>query len=705
MSTSAARPQTGGFQAKNAALNTRVPARSPSKLRRRKPVAEPKPPPSPFDCPATFDWGNLTSDRFLRFSLAVRWPASFVESPGFRSPALARKCRTTLAWPPEQGLHHVALVIPAPVFSLCALGSQLFGLEQPANLQLAPSRLAQELRRLRAFDRFDEVTLEALGRVDLHRSLRCLEDVLSAAHFHLFPADGAPHGAEEVTSPDRSSSPHAEAPIEPLPRARTREEVAKLLAEAGIAAQLAATSCRTPMGKVLSSKLAITAIYAANYQDAVGAKTAAFRFFAHACALPDASKAVAEARRGMVTTGGKVAPAAPAADAARLAVAQGLLDALCSVGQALASLEPQDINDALPRVVAPGGLALHPCWDLPTRRWSSAPVTLPEPGGKAPTRVVSLTCALDCVVAGTEDGHLRVWSTARPGAPLVADVALAVGEAVLCMCRGAVEEADADEGRMESVQIFAGSGDHRVTAWRLSPGESVRADRMTCVGVLEGHWGWVRCLAFRPSSGLLYSGSGDFTVRCWDPLTAECRHTVKVHNHWVLALALWRNYLFVGSADRSVSMMELEGDGRPVLRHTLTGAHSNHIRSLAVHGGLLFTSSADGTISMWDLHWEPSDASAIDCGPDAAHCTAAPTCVGMLSGHTGRVVALHVASSRLLSADASGEIKVWALDGGPASVRCVQTMRDCWRRNEDGLYCLEAADGRLFFSQGKVKMW
>ena len=546
--------------------------------------------------------------------------------------------------------------------------------------------------------------MEGLGRTELHCSLLCFEEVLTAVHYHLFPCAttiavervGADSGAANARRDEQGVTGDT-GQVEQPPRQHSREEVACLLAATGDAAQAAFNaSAGTSIGKLLAAKLAIAAVYAANRQAAAAAKSLAFRFLARMCQLPATSLAVSHVCAADSAACGPGRDVATVSLAVQTAAARDLLRALFDVGQALAALQPTALNEAMPRVPAEGGL-LHPCWELPTGRWDHPPVTLRAPCGTPQQRVVALTCALGCVAAGTEDGFLRVWSMTQPGSPLIADAEAATG-VILTLEAGALAEADEEAGVAASVQLFSGSADHTIVVWRLAPDESQRAARLTHRGLLEGHRGWVRCLAYNPASHLLYSGSGDFTVRCWSlderpahaPATAPL-HTVKAHKHWVLALALWENYLFAGSADRSVSMMELGPDGKPSLCHVLAGAHSNHIRSLAVWASTLFTSSADGTISMW-------------CIPPAGDPNP-PACVGVLAGHTGRVVDLHVTSARLLSASSGGEIKIWALDGGPGAVRCVQTLHDCWRHADDGLHAVRSDGVRLFFSQGTVKVW
>jgi WD40 repeat protein len=50
---------------------------------------------------------------------------------------------------------------------------------------------------------------------------------------------------------------------------------------------------------------------------------------------------------------------------------------------------------------------------------------------------------------------------------------------------------------------------------------------------LEGHSGRVESVTFSPDGRLLASGSGDKTIKLWDPSTGELRQTLEGHSDWV----------------------------------------------------------------------------------------------------------------------------------------------------------------------------
>ena len=73
---------------------------------------------------------------------------------------------------------------------------------------------------------------------------------------------------------------------------------------------------------------------------------------------------------------------------------------------------------------------------------------------------------------------------------------------------------------------------------------------------LEGHTGSVRSVAFSPDGQLLASGSGDKTVRLWNPATGEQLQKLKGHTDWVRSVAFSPDgqLLASGSDDETVRL-------------------------------------------------------------------------------------------------------------------------------------------------------
>ena len=89
--------------------------------------------------------------------------------------------------------------------------------------------------------------------------------------------------------------------------------------------------------------------------------------------------------------------------------------------------------------------------------------------------------------------------------------------------------------------LATGSGDKTIRVWDPDTGVQIR--------VLEGHQGWVHAMSAITVDGrtLLATGSGDRTVRLWDLADGSCTLTVPVH-YAALAMTSAPNSLAVGLA-------------------------------------------------------------------------------------------------------------------------------------------------------------
>ena len=69
---------------------------------------------------------------------------------------------------------------------------------------------------------------------------------------------------------------------------------------------------------------------------------------------------------------------------------------------------------------------------------------------------------------------------------------------------------------------------------------------------MEGHTGWINCLAVDPTADRLYSGSFDKTIKVWDLKTFKCVETWAQHAGSVEALFVDKTNVYSGSTDGTV---------------------------------------------------------------------------------------------------------------------------------------------------------
>jgi WD40 repeat protein len=100
--------------------------------------------------------------------------------------------------------------------------------------------------------------------------------------------------------------------------------------------------------------------------------------------------------------------------------------------------------------------------------------------------------------------------------------------------------------------VVSGSTDTALRIWDIGSG--------ACVHTLNGHTGFILCLALRDN--LLTSGSNDTTVRIWDLSSGQCIHVLQNHPSYITTLGFNEDYtlLATGSGGGIIKIWRI-GDG------------------------------------------------------------------------------------------------------------------------------------------------
>lgn len=136
-----------------------------------------------------------------------------------------------------------------------------------------------------------------------------------------------------------------------------------------------------------------------------------------------------------------------------------------------------------------------------------------------------------------------------------------------------------------------------VNSLRVLTGYDERWPR--CSQILEGHEGWVRCVAFSPK-GVLASGADDTSVRIWDLLGGTAYIELKGHEQTVTSIAFSSNgnKIISGSGDKLAFIWDSASGERLA---TLKG-HQLPVTSVAFTSDRTqaITASMDRSIRIWD---------------------------------------------------------------------------------------------------------
>lgn len=170
-----------------------------------------------------------------------------------------------------------------------------------------------------------------------------------------------------------------------------------------------------------------------------------------------------------------------------------------------------------------------------------------------------------------------------------------------------------------------------------------------CTRTLIDHSSKVSSVAISPNSRILVSGSGDRTIKLWQPDTEEI-FTLKGHTRSIncIAIAPDGKILASGSADTTIRIWDLnQGKILRILGCQFSG-HFGEVAAVAISpdGKLLVSGGADETIRIWRL----------DRGEE----------LYAIEDYCGRILSIAISpdGKLLASGDWEKNIRVWSLSDG-----------------------------------------
>lgn len=192
---------------------------------------------------------------------------------------------------------------------------------------------------------------------------------------------------------------------------------------------------------------------------------------------------------------------------------------------------------------------------------------------------------------------------------------------------------------------YSGPGDRAAAAQQEPPPSDLEF-----VAELKGHTRKVTSVLMDESSGQLFTGSFDGTVRVWSCTTGECVSTVQVGGE-VACMLVFAGFLFVGLKTKAGAGLVKAWNMATNHEYCMEG-HTGAVQALAAAGDMLFSAGQDQTLRVWKLDGASNQW----------------LCVAVLrqeqGGHRAPIAALWASHPFLFSADYLGTLKVWDLTTG-----------------------------------------
>ncbi len=214
----------------------------------------------------------------------------------------------------------------------------------------------------------------------------------------------------------------------------------------------------------------------------------------------------------------------------------------------------------------------------------------------------------------------------------------------------------------------------KVVMWDVASGERV--------GVVGNEADSVLAADISPDQQFVALGGPNKQVKIFSTKDGRQTGLIKKHTEWITAVAYSPDGKFLATADRNGGVEVWEAGADPKPFNTLAG-HKVACTALAFMPGVLASASEDGKIALWNVkegteirNWNahPGGALWVDFTPDGRIVSCGRDKVAKVWDATGKQIFATEAlgdlalrsslnSERVIAADWSGDIRVYALDG------------------------------------------